>query len=900
MSGAVDTILNSFYVDDCLKSVKNAAQAITLYKDLKALCASGGFNLTKWISNNREFLAFLPESDKAKEVQAVGLSKDALPSERALGVLWCIESDSFKFRIKVQEKPVTRRGILSTVSSIYDPLGFLSPFTLPAKSLLQQLIKEKLTWDEPVPDKLAQKWFAWLSDLKQLSTFTVSRCLKPAGFGDVATAQLHHFADTSESGYGTVSYLRLTNYEGQMHCAFMLGKSRVAPLKQMTIPRVELTAAVVAVNIDKMMKRDVQMELQESVYCTDSTTVLKYIENTSRRFKTFVANRICTIRELTKPTQWRYVNTATNPADYASRGQSATKLMNNHSWIQGPSFLKESEDLWPETPQQEEIKEDDMEVKRSVTTNLIHTAESTEPVNKLIQYYSSWYKLKKAVAWILKLKETLMQIRKRRKELLVKDSHSQTDEERQQAIKQIQAYKTTVGKGALTVEDLKRAEHEIIRFCQKQSFQDETSSLQKGFHNLKRSSSLYKLDPVLQNGLLRVGGRLSKSCMPAEAMHPIIIPKDSHITPLILRDIHEKIGHCGRNFMLSSLRQRFWIPTAHSTIRKFLSKCVVCRKVKGRGKEQKMADLPKDRPQPDKPPFTHVGTDYFGPFLVKRGHSTLKRYGVLFTCLTTRAVHIEIAHTLDTDSCVNAIRRFMCRRGQVSTISSDNGTNFVAAERELRDAIQQWNQNRIQDTLRQREVEWIFNPPSGSHFGGVWERQVRSVRKLLSSILKEQTIYDESLQTLMCEIEAIMNDRPFTASPNDLNDLEALTPNHLLLLKRQPSLPPGLFEKEDLYARRRWKQVQYLADLFWKRWVREYLPLLQERQKWTQVKQNLTSGDVVMIIDDPAPRNSWVLGKVIQTIPDAKGLVRRVLIKTKSSTLERPVEKLCLICETDL
>lgn len=198
---AVDTIFNSFYVDDCLKSVKNATQAIALYKDLKALCASVGFNLTKWTSNSREFLASLPENERAKEVRAVDLSQDALPVERALRVLWCIESDSFKFRINVKDKPVTRRGILSTVCSIYDPLGFLAPFILPAKILMQQLIKEKLTWDEPVPDKLAQKWFEWLNDLNQLSTFAISRCLKPAEFGGVVTAQLYHFADVDMGLY---------------------------------------------------------------------------------------------------------------------------------------------------------------------------------------------------------------------------------------------------------------------------------------------------------------------------------------------------------------------------------------------------------------------------------------------------------------------------------------------------------------------------------------------------------------------------------------------------------------------------------------------------------------------------------------------------------------------------
>lgn len=291
-----------------------------------------------------------------------------------------------------------------------------------------------------------------------------------------------------------------------------------------------------------------------------------------------------------------------------------------------------------------------------------------------------------------------------------------------------------------------------------------------------------------------------------------------------------------------------------------------------------------------------LGSIYFGPYDVKQGRSTVKRYGVLFTCLTTRAVHIEIAHTLDTDSCLNAFRRFVCRRGQVAIMRSDNGTNLVATERELRQAIQEWNQLKISDYLMQRGIQWIFNPPAGSHFGGIWERQIRSVRKVLRSVLKEQSINDKCLLTLMCEVESVLNNRPLTTVTDDPADPEPLTPNHLLLMKKQPVLPPGLFKKEDSYNRRQWKQVQYLADLFWKRWVREYLPMLQERQKWTQIRRNLTPGDIVMIVDDSAPRSSWVLGRV----KDVKGLVRHVVIKTKTTTLERPVDKLCLICEADM
>lgn len=170
--------------------------------------------------------------------------------------------------------------------------------------------------------------------------------------------------------------------------------------------------------------------------------------------------------------------------------------------------------------------------------------------------------------------------------------------------------------------------------------------------------------------------------------------------------------------------------------------------------------------------------------------------------------------------------------------------------------------------------------------------------KILKSVLHEQTMDDECLQTVLCEVEAIINDRPITVSSDDPNDVEALTPNHLLLLKKQPVIPHGLFKKEDCYYQRRWKQAQYLADLFWKRWVKEYLPSLQERQKWNKVKQNLQPGDVVMILDEKAPRNSWLLGRVVHTKTDSKGLVRRVLVKTRSSTLERPVDRPCLICDT--
>lgn len=262
----VKTVLNNFYVDDCLKAVNNEEEAVTLKKNLTALCASGGFKLSKWTSNSRLLLQSIPQSERAKDVKNLDLAKDALPIERALGVLWCENSDSFKFRVNMKDKPMTKRGVLSVVSSIYDPLGFVAPVVLPAKMILQKLCKEKISWDQEISQHLLHDWSTWLNQLPQISDFQINRCIKPSDFGTIVAAQLNHFSDACENGYGTVSFLKLTNDKGLVHCALMMGKSRVAPLKQTTIPRMELTAAMMAVNVDKMMRKELEIDLQDSAF----------------------------------------------------------------------------------------------------------------------------------------------------------------------------------------------------------------------------------------------------------------------------------------------------------------------------------------------------------------------------------------------------------------------------------------------------------------------------------------------------------------------------------------------------------------------------------------------------------------------------------------------------------
>ncbi|XP_006812352.1 uncharacterized protein LOC102804307 [Saccoglossus kowalevskii] len=851
-----NTIENNFYVDDCLKSLDSEDEAISTALNLKHLLAKGGFNLTKWSSNSVKLLNAL-QQDKSKDLSSLGGGD----LQRALGVQWFIKEDSLGYVISPKTKPSTRRGILSVVASVYDPLGLVSPFILKAKFLLRELCLLNCKWDQDIPKKIEIEWNKWLSDLSHLTTLRIRRSYKEPKLGAVVYRELHHFGDASSTGYGAVSYLCQKDAEGIFSCALVAAKSRLAPVKMQTIPRMELQAAVLACRLDQMIRDELQeIKIDKSILWTDSTCVLRYINNETTRFKTFVGNRIATILSHTSKDQWHYIPSMQNPADLASRGMRAMELIKSDLWFSGPEFLKQDESEWPQYPADLGISERDPELKAVSTVSVRRDCS----VSYLMNHFSSWPKLIKVVAWILRWKH------------IVKSK----------------------GKGVagpISVEEWKGAEISIVKYIQQQSYAAEVQSLRNG-QQVNSNSPLVKFDPILVEGVMRVGGRLRNSQINEDAKHQIILPKGHHVTTLIVRHYHICTGHSGTNHTLSEIRQRFWPIGGRATAKATSRNCVDCRKRHARPPNQKMADLPIDRVTPALPPFTCVGIDCFGPFYVKNGRSMLKRYGIIFTCLTTRAVHLEVAYSLDTNSFLNGLRRFIARRGKPQLIRSDNGGNFVKGERELRLAIENWNQEQIHQYLLQNQVEWKFNPPTASHQGGVWERCIRTVRKVLSTLTTEQTVNDEVLHTLFCEVEMIVNGRPITRLSDDSKDCETLTPNHLLLLRAGPKLPPGVFVKEDCYVRKRWRQAQYLADVFWHRWIKEYLPALQERQKWRKARDNVKMGDVVLVHDPSAPRCSWPLAQVVEVFrTTSDNMVRSVKLRTSTGMLVRPITKIvCL------
>ncbi|XP_037113011.1 uncharacterized protein LOC119126082 isoform X2 [Syngnathus acus] len=386
-------IERNFYVDDGLTSVTTEEEAIQLVAEAREICSNGKLRIHKFISNRQKVLASIPKEECAEIVRNQDLAKGEPQIERALGVEWCVASDQFQFRVVVKERPLSRRGVLSMVASIFDPLGFVAPFILVGKQILQQMCRDKIGWDEPLPADLRPQWESWFLDLQNLADIKIQRCYLPDSFKEVQRYELHHFSDASVTGYGECSYLRAIDTSGQIHCSLVMAKARVAPTKVTTVPRLELSAAVVAVRTSDLLKRELELEDAQEIFWTDSKVVLGYINNDARRFHVFVANRIQRIKNSTKPSQWRYVASEENPADHASRGLRAKELIESN-WFTGPEFL------WREELPSGDIKvgemlAEDTEVRKAFVGKTLTTEDS---LLDRFQKFSSWMMLVKAIA----------------------------------------------------------------------------------------------------------------------------------------------------------------------------------------------------------------------------------------------------------------------------------------------------------------------------------------------------------------------------------------------------------------------------------------------------------------------------------------------------------------------
>lgn len=854
-------ILSDFCVDDCLTGASSIPQAINLRDGLIRHLNNNGFELDKWTSNNSNLLKNILNPNE-NSVYSLDMSDKVI---KTLGLFWDAVTDCFVYKVHLPEhnNKITKRYILSNIARLFDPLGLLGPVIVVAKLLMQLLWKQKINWDDDLSIEIKNKWLNYINDLKKVNNISVPRWLQCDD--ETREVEIHGFSDASCVAYGACIYMTCTASDGDRTSRLVCAKSRVAPLKSLSIPRLELCAAVLLSKLIKKIVPSLRLKIDRIFLWTDSKVVLSWIASDASRWKIFIANRVGEIHNLTSNYSWGYVNTKENPADVLSKGCAVQVLKQNSLWWQGPGWLttevKEHSPVDNTDPDNITLSEE-----RKVTTSLITTTQNTDNYFiSVCEKYSSLTRFQRILAYVLRFKYNIDSIKLNRLQ----------------------------NTGLLTVKEKQNALVKFIKILQN-----------KYFPNQQMNKKLSSLNPFIDSsGLIRVGGRLTNaSDLSYDHRHPIIIPYDNHFSTLIFRHEHELLLHAGPQAMLANVRLTYWPINGRRTARKVAHACITCFKNKPKTLEPIMGNLPKLRVDQPMRSFENAGVDYAGPIMMKinsRRNSPLqKAYVCIFVCLATKAVHIELVCDLTTDAFIAALTRFISRRGKCKNMYSDNGTNFVGANRKLCKLAQLLtstaHKERVSNAITLKDITWHFIPPRSPHFGGLWEAAVKAMKKHLNrTVANSHFTYDE-LYTTLTRIESCLNSRPLTPLSNDPSDLSVLTPAHFLIGSSLQALPESSCLDVPTTRLNRWQRVQQIVQQIWSRWSKEYLCQLQQRTKWVSSKGvSLKIGMLVLIKDNNLPPLHWQRGRVVDIHPGNDGVIRVATVQTIAGQVKRAVRLLC-------
>ncbi|XP_015926265.2 uncharacterized protein [Parasteatoda tepidariorum] len=859
-----ELIENRMYVDDLICGTDSEIEAIEIRRDMKTVMQKGSFNLRKWKTNSSCLQQKWDLEETAELKSSSGCCK-------ILGYIWDNRNDLIRIPIPElnildSNQEITKRMMLQIIGRVYDPIGLINPFTVTSKILMQECWRAGLEWDDPLPLDIQSQFKRWCEDLVNLNDIEIDRYyFGNASFSEISNIQLHCFCDSSMKAYGAVIYLRYIT-SNEIKTSFVISKSRVSPLKKMTLPRLELMGAVIGSRLTKYIMHKINCKIRECFYWTDSTIVLHWVKGDPHKWKQFVSNRVTEIQEITDPSSWNFCPGQENPADFQTRGCSAKDLVSNKRIWNGPQWLALSEEKWPKDKGNFKGENIDKEKKSDhIAVNYVSNDKIKNPMFD-IEKISSLTRVFRITAWIKRFLNNL----KLKKDDRIKDE--------------------------LTAEEIEDAEKTWIKYVQAEMFSSEINCI-KGNRCLNKESSIKDLNPFIDNEeIIRVGGRLQKASFTFDEKHPVILPRKHKFTELVVWRAHEKLFHSGVAETLTQIRQRFWIVKAKQCIKATLNRCVICKRFSSRPGTQPMAPLPEFRIEQSHP-FNATGLDFAGPLYIK--NSDVKHYILLFTCAATRAVHLELVNSLTTENFLLAFRRFIARRGLCSVMYSDNAKTFKRAELDLKNIWKTINHPDVKKFYALHGITWRYIVEKAAWWGGFYERLIRSVKTALRKTIGKTSLTFDELETLLVETEAILNSRPITYIGTDAEELCALTPAHFLIGKRITCLPSVKLNLDTNFSSRKTliKAHNYrerLMKSFWSRWKNEYLLNLRSAHL-SLIKNNVPNfnvNDIVIIKDDFLPRNFWKLGKILELFPGRDGKVRACKVKTDTSVIKRPVQLL--------
>ena len=842
-------LFRSLYVDDVLTGGETSDFVLQLREELTRILGQAAMNLHGWDSNSAE----------VREVMGV---EDQPDDKLLLGVCWNRKKDDMGINLEKilshSKGASSKRELLRGTSRLFDPHGIYSPVVLVPKLMFQKICSRKFGWDDPLPEGIDKEWTEWRDQLVLLERVRVQRHVLLPKYDRL---ELHGFSDASQSAYAAVVYIKSSSGK-ETASNLIMCKSRVAPQKKLSIPRLELMGALLLARLMAAVVAYLKhLKIDSIVYYTDSMNVLYWIRTEHRMWAVFVACRIKEINSLSNFADWKYVRTDLNPADLATRGLKPSELLDNKLWFNGPDFVVSGRSD-PEVDSSRPTAACLGESKKAVlVVGSVPTGMSTfikcEDFSSVHKLLSRTVLLLKFVFWLAQkyLKDSGDKFKFSTPELY--------GQARQLWIKsvQLETYSTE------------------IRFCKNNPVKVPVGMKVPG-------SLLRQLDLFLDSqGILRTRTRLRDAVVSDSVKYPVLLPKDHHFTGLLIKDTHLRLYHAGVRQVMSSLRGIYWIPHCRRTVAKFVRSCVKCRRVTA-----------GFYPVPDPPPlpdfrvakvdaFDHIGVDHCGPLYVKEGKKELKCYVLIITCAVTRAVHLELVADMSVQEFMLGFRKFVGRRGLPSFILSDNSLTFKCASSELTSIL---NDPKFQKYLNGRNIRWQRYLEYSPWWGGWIEKLNNVFKSALHKVIGGACISFRELSTLLTEVEAIINSRPISYVYDSADEGQAITPSILLCGKDLTQLPPNMFDykferKLPQTCKLRLKYLEKIKTYFWTRWTREYLAELTVMHATTRKGREVRMpkvNDIVLVKEGgdtvKVPRHLWRVGRILSVHEGRDGKVRSV------------------------
>ena len=864
---ATKAVEDSFYVDDGLTGANSFEEAIELHHQLQNLFAKGGFLLRKWNSSELKVLEHI--APELREQNSIHTLSDSDEYAKTQGIEWNSKLDHFRLTVAElpQQERLTKRILTSDIAKIFDVLGWFSPTVVKAKILLQRLWEIKVQWDDLVPQDLEETWHQWRSELGLLTHWLIPRCYFPKNT-TIVYKQLHGFSDASEQAYAGVVYLRMVDTTGSVYVSLVIAKTKVAPIKRLSIPRLELCGAHLLSQLLHHCRIIFGLPSVDMFAWTDSTIVLNWITGNPRRFKTYVGNRVSSISDVVPPNRLNHVDGLENPADCASRGLLPSELLTHDLWWNDPYWLQRGIHQWPK-PAVPSPNNPSEEADEICSHAAIVAASSVIPLDQ----HSSFSHLIRVTAWMLRF------------------------------IHNCSSHGITRFTGSLSVTELTNAETIWFSTAQCNTFQDEIESLRKR-KAVPAASCLCVLHPFIDSaGILRVGGRLGNYPFAFSQRHPVILHGQHPLTKLIIRAEHIRLLHAGPTLLSSSLTRRFHIVGLRKAVRTTTRACIICRRTAVKPQHPLMGQLPVERISPGII-FENVGIDYAGPINIKLGRvrkpTIVRAYICVFVAMSVKAVHLEAVSDLTSSAFIACLRRFIARRGKPFCIWSDHGSNFLGASRELAEFAEFLEQQKsIPNFCSSQGIQWKYIPEFAPHFGGLWESVVKSAKLHLKRVVGNSMLTFEELTTVLSQVEACLNSRPLVSLACSEVGIDVLTPGHFLIGRPLEAFPDPPSSFKTMTVLRRWNLCQTLTRHFWRRWSEDYHSSLRKFSKWHSTTRNLEVGDVVLLKENSLIPTKWPLGKIVDVNPAKDGIVRVVTVKTATGTYKRPTVKVAVLLPTN-